>query len=211
MQWSGNTRTASQNPGGGQSEGYVSVSVAGGVDVNLGFNTYKNRIIEVTGVITASFNVILPLSPQGAPWVIKNSTSGNFQLTFKGTSGNGVIVAQGKTAVIWTDGTHFYPWPNDADAQGFLPNNQNIIAMTDANYTATFADMLCRNIQVNGTLTAGRNFVVPATFKEFTFFNNTAQTVTPKTPSGTGIGVAAGKRQLLQCDGTNVVALAAAI
>lgn len=59
------------------------------------------------------------------------------------------------------------------------------------------------------TLTAARNIVVPAEAKPYIFINATAQTLTLKTASGTGIGVATNKTALLYCDGTNVVRVTA--
>ena len=54
-------------------------------------------------------------------------------------------------------------------------------------------------------LTTGRNVVVPINKRMWHVFNNTAQTLTFKTPAGSGIAVATLKRAILQCDGTNVV------
>ncbi len=58
-------------------------------------------------------------------------------------------------------------------------------------------------------LTTGRNIIVPAEAKPYIFINATAQTLTLKTPAGSGIGVATGKTALLYCDGTNVVRVTA--
>jgi hypothetical protein len=60
-------------------------------------------------------------------------------------------------------------------------------------------------------LTTGRNVVVPDNKKEYIIVNGTAQTLTVKTSGGTGIAVATSKTQLLYCDGTNVIAVAAAV
>ena len=65
-------------------------------------------------------------------------------------------------------------------------------------------------IQVTDTtsplwLTTGRNIVVPVYTRAYLFKNETAQTLTLKTPAGTGIAVATLKWALLRCDGTNVV------
>lgn len=58
-------------------------------------------------------------------------------------------------------------------------------------------------------LTTGRNIIVPAEAKLYILINATAQTLTLKTPAGSGIGVATGKTALLYCDGTNVVRVTA--
>lgn len=87
-----------------QITGQLSKSVAGNVDVNLTTDeSYKHTII-LTGALTGNINVILtPLTKQ---WVITNSTSGAFTLTVKTKSGTGVTIAQGKSAIVYSDGTN---------------------------------------------------------------------------------------------------------
>lgn len=89
--------------------------------------------------------------------------------------------------------------------------------MTDANYTlstvATPSEATGYLAYVfTGTLTAGRNIVVPAVKKLYVVQNNTTGgfALTVKTSGGTGIAVAvaAGIYQVLYCDGTNVVQFA---
>lgn len=62
-------------------------------------------------------------------------------------------------------------------------------------------------------LTTGRNIIIPASREAYartwTFSNQTAQTLTLKTASGTGIAVATNKTAILRCDGTNVVRVTA--
>ena len=53
----------------------------------------KNAVLDLTGTLTSSVNVIVPDSGSGtAPekvYILKNSTSGAFEVTFKTTSGTG--------------------------------------------------------------------------------------------------------------------------
>lgn len=86
------------------------------------------------------------------------------------------------------------------------------VTMTDANYTLSTANGATDEarkavIQLTGTLSAGRNLVVPTKSKLYMVFNNTTggQIVTVKTSAGTGIAVPAGSKKLMYCDGTNVV------
>lgn len=93
-----------------------------------------------------------------------------------------------------------------------------IIATADANVTLTTAeggqalDHMC--FSFTGALTAGRNIVVP-TNKKLYAVNNACTggfSLTVKTPSGTGVALAASTTYtLLYCDGTNVVAVAASV
>jgi hypothetical protein len=84
------------------------------------------------------------------------------------------------------------------------------LAMPDANYTLITANGStdeARNmaIRLSGTLTTGRNLVVPTAPKLYFIDNTTGQTVTVKTSAGSGVGVPAGKRAIVWCDGTNVL------
>jgi hypothetical protein len=81
-------------------------------------------------------------------------------------------------------------------------------ALTDADYTTTVAEHTRTIMEFTGTLTANRNIVVPTVSGyQWTVYNNTTGgfSLTVKTNSGTGIAVAAGKRTIVYCDGTNVV------
>jgi hypothetical protein len=64
-------------------------------------------IIElITGVYTAGRNVFLPLV-SGLQFTVFNNQGGAFAATFKGASGTGIAVAQGKRAIIYCDGTNW--------------------------------------------------------------------------------------------------------
>ena len=54
-------------------------------------------------------------------------------------------------------------------------------------------------------LSGAANLICPALSKVYIVKNGTGETVTVKTPSGSGIAVANGNTSLLFCDGTNVV------
>src|ERR1051326_5092951 len=61
----------------------------------------------------------------------------------------------------------------------------------------------------SGTLTGARNVIVPTRTRFYLIENATSggYAITVKTSGGTGVSVANGVRQLLQCDATNVVAV----
>lgn len=56
--------------------------------------------------LTATRDVILPLTPQGRWWDVKNSSNGGQSLRFIGASGTGITVATGKVARVLADGTN---------------------------------------------------------------------------------------------------------
>lgn len=91
---------------------------------------------------------------------------------------------------------------------------------SDADYTLTTTgspeEWHYGTIEITDTgvvLTTGRNIIIPASReaypRTFVFVNNTAQTLTLKTASGTGIAVSTTKTAILRCDGTDVVRVTA--
>ena len=88
------------------------------------------------------------------------------------------------------------------------------VAMADANTTLTASNGAAdqsRSMVLNftGTLTAGRNIVIPTATKLYFIRNSTTggYALTIKTSGGTGVDVAAGTARAVACDGTNVVEL----
>lgn len=80
-------------------------------------------------------------------------------------------------------------------------------AITSADVTLSTDEARHAVIELTGTLTGNRNLIVPASSKFYLIQNLTsgAFTVTVKTPAGTGVVVAQGKRAFLYSDATNVV------
>ena len=90
-----------------QKQSRLSKSVAGSADVTLTVAEAVNRQMEFTGVLTGNIKVYVPLF-DGSEWVIVNSTSGAFTLTVIGTTGTGIVVGSGKTAILRGNGTNIY-------------------------------------------------------------------------------------------------------
>ncbi|EXI85743.1 MAG: hypothetical protein AW12_02221 [Candidatus Accumulibacter sp. BA-94] len=86
------------------SNGSVAVTAAD-VDLTIPANADKTRCsyVTTTGALTANRNVIVPNSWQA---VVFCNNSGAFTTTFKTAAGSGVVVAQGKRAVLVADGTN---------------------------------------------------------------------------------------------------------
>jgi hypothetical protein len=83
-------------------------------------------------------------------------------------------------------------------------------AMADANVTLTYQEAMCESIECTGANTATRNLVVPLVPRSYTVFaNTTTNGVQVISTSGTGVTIAAGKRAIVECDGTNVVRITA--
>lgn len=91
-------------PGYLPANGSVAVTAAD-VDLTVPANASKARCsyLTTTGVLTANRNVIVPNSWQA---VVFCNNSGAFTTTFKTAAGSGVVVAQGKRAMVIADGTN---------------------------------------------------------------------------------------------------------
>jgi hypothetical protein len=76
------------------------------------------------------------------------------------------------------------------------------LTLTDSNATQS-----ARHLRLNLTGTSGgaQNLIVPAIQKQYIVNNGTADTITVKNSSGTGIGVPSGKTMILFNNGTNVI------
>ncbi len=72
-------------------------------DVTLMAAEARCRYVTTTGVLTGNRSVIVPDS-----WgsVVYCSNSGAFATTFKTAAGSGVVVAQGKRALLLADGSN---------------------------------------------------------------------------------------------------------
>lgn len=87
------------------------------------------------------------------------------------------------------------------------------IILSDANYTLSTAtvpqEWQYGILKFTGTLTAGRNIVVPTNKKSYVIYNATTggYALTIKTSAGTGVAVSAGATAWVRSDGTNVVAI----
>lgn len=158
--------------------------------------------VVLTGALTLAATVVVPATLLKQVRFI-NKTTGHQTVTVKHSGQTGVTLKYNEQVLL-------YPTMAQGDGQRRSYKRKSV-AMTDANYTASEDDASSDSIEATGTLTAGRNFVVPAVATPLTFYNNTTGgfAVTVKTPSGSGIAVAAGKRAMLECDGTNVVRITA--
>ena len=82
----------------------------------------------------------------------------------------------------------------------------NAHTLTSADGTSSESRCAILDLTDTGTALSGAGSVVcPAQTKLYIVENNTAQVITVKTPSGSGIAVPVNKTMLVYCDGTNVV------
>lgn len=88
--------------------GYASVAVSDVADTTLTTNNgsadqSRNMVINLTGALTGSRNVICPAIEK--LYVVKNATTGGFAVTFKVSGQTGVSVPNGATVFLYVDGT----------------------------------------------------------------------------------------------------------
>lgn len=95
--------------------GVLTKSVAGTGSVTLTAVEAGNAILVLNGILTGNRDVIVPTSPTRS-WIVRNDTTGASTLTVKTAAGTGVVVTQGTTAFVWTDGTNVYDGLTDFDS-----------------------------------------------------------------------------------------------
>jgi len=66
----------------------------------------RNQVLVMSGTLTATRNVIAPLVEK--TYIVKNSTTGSQSIQIIGSSGLGVTIPNGITALVYCDGTNFY-------------------------------------------------------------------------------------------------------
>jgi len=90
--------------------GYQAIDVASG-DVTLAMtdatiSNARNATLKFTGTLAANRTVTLPDSLEKVYNVIDGTNHANYTLTFKTASGTGVLLCEGNTYVLYSDGTN---------------------------------------------------------------------------------------------------------
>jgi hypothetical protein len=92
--------------------GYESVALNATTGATLTFSNGvtsngKNAVLNLTGTLTSSVNVIIPDGVEKT-YIAKNATTGSYAVTFKTTSGSGATWAAGDKGIkfLYSDGTN---------------------------------------------------------------------------------------------------------
>jgi len=74
----------------------------------------KNKVIKLTGTLTANVNVVVPDNVEKT-YIIENATSGAFTVTVKTTSGTGPTFAATDKSIklVYSDGTDIVEYSNN--------------------------------------------------------------------------------------------------
>jgi len=134
--------------------GVLSQSLAGLSTLTLTASQAGNGILKFSGSLTSNCSVLVPASPTRS-WVIVNGTSGAYTLTIKTPTGTGVLVTQGKSAIIYTDGTNCYDALSDFNnialtGSATAPTHSKTDSSTNIATTA-FVDLNTRYILTSAT------------------------------------------------------------
>jgi hypothetical protein len=171
----------------------------------------RARIIKNTGGAIA-LN-LLAAATAGAGFIIgvRNSGSGAMTVTPDGSDtvddDASLAINQDESTFLisnGTDGWNTIGYGREVSSS-FTRLVKSVAGSSDVTLTASEAANSV--LEFTGALTGNISVIVPTAVARFYVFNSTsgAFTLTVKTAAGTGIAVTQGTRQILHCDGTNVV------
>ena len=154
--------------------GYTTISLAGG-DVSLTANNGSDdesryAMLELTGTLTGNTGVYLP-SNATKSYIVKNATTGSFDVTVLITGGTGSIITQGSSSLIYTDGTTVTPAVDSSSLNlgtaadlnfGTSVNELIPVSSADARYVG-----VSNSQTITGTKTFSSDLVVNSTATSF--------------------------------------------
>jgi hypothetical protein len=150
------------------SQGRTSEDAAGSGTTTLAVSDAQFGFIELTGILSGNRIIKVPngLTMTGNSWVVKNSTTGNYSLTFAGASGNGVVIARGKSVQVYFDGTNMVVCDTDFAAAG----RPGVLSVNTADSAAIASTAAETNFSLNALLlqdflTVGRVLRITASGK----------------------------------------------
>jgi len=68
----------------------------------------KNEVIKLTGTLEANLTCSIPDSVEKTYTVVDGCDHAGYTLTFKTSSGTGILLCEGHTYQLWSDGTNVY-------------------------------------------------------------------------------------------------------
>jgi microcystin-dependent protein len=155
----------------------------------------RNQVLVMSGAITATRNVIAPLVEK--TYIVKNSTSGSQSIQIIGSSGLGVTIPNGVTALVYCDGTNFYNALTGSVGNFTVNGNLAVTGTTSLTGATSLTTGSISGIMTAPTAAAGTNTTQIAT---------TAFVLSNGAPTGGLImwGTGTAPTGWLLCDGTAV-------
>lgn len=84
--------------------GSVTIGIGGGGTTTLTAVQCGASTIALTGAVTANKAVVFPAT--AGRWLVTNGTTGAFTVTLKTAAGTGVVITQGASTMVFSDGTN---------------------------------------------------------------------------------------------------------
>lgn len=125
--------------------GDVSIAVTTD-DITLDDVQQQSLDITLTGALTGNRNILL-MDDQNGVWFFHNNTTGSYTITVKPVSGAGVVIDQGKSAIIYSDGTDGLAIFNSGDYYTAAETDSLIDAVTETE--------LSKEMIATGSITQG--------------------------------------------------------
>lgn len=110
----------------------------------------RNAVLVVGGTNTASRNVIAPAVEK--VYIVKNSTTGGYNIVIKTSGGAGITVPNGQTQIVYCDGTDFY---NAASQLTVAAGTGISVSTVSGTATVTNAGVTAINSQTGSLTLAG--------------------------------------------------------
>jgi hypothetical protein len=160
--------------------GYTTISLTAG-DVTLTANDgaadeARSAMLELTGTLTADTNVFIP-SGISKSYIVKNSTSGAYTATIKVSGGTGVVIPQGSSMIVMTNGTTVTPANDSTDLGSFgTASTLNYASVTDYDTSSgailpaellqlSISDIRYAQVSADAAITGAYTFVSDTTFE----------------------------------------------
>lgn len=167
----------------------------------------RNAVIVATGTLSAQRNIVAPLAKK--IYTFKNLTTGGFAVQVIGASGTGVVIPNGATASVYSDGTNYYPLTTGSSGNFTVSGNLSVTGTTSlagalSGTTAAFSGAISSvSPAFSGTPTAP----TPAAGNNTTQIATTAFVLANGIPSGSIVmwsgSVASIPSGWLLCDGSS--------
>jgi hypothetical protein len=121
----------------------------------------RNQVLVMSGALTATRNVIAPLVEK--TYIVKNSTTGAQSIQIIGSSGLGVTIPNGVTALVYCDGTNFYNAISGSVGNYTVNGNLTVTGTTALSGATSLTTGSISGIVTAPTATAGTNTTQLAT------------------------------------------------
>jgi hypothetical protein len=121
----------------------------------------RNQVLVMSGALTATRNVIAPLVEK--TYIIKNSTSGSQSIQIIGSSGLGVTIPNGITALVYCDGTNFYNAITGSVGNFTVNGNETVTGTLGVTGATSLTTGSISGVMTAPTATAGTNTTQIAT------------------------------------------------